>query len=288
MLAAEIAKQPATVRVVWAWTSQHLRRPDGLLAFHASGDGTILDPQPAPDADILIAYALLRYGGPDARALHNGGTRLASSVMRLESVTAPGGAPVIAAGLWAMGAPVTIDPSYWMPPVFRALATLTGDQRWSHSADASVTLVDRATTGGRLLPADWAHLDGSRLDPIPAPSGGAAARYGLDAARLPVWFAVDCSAPARRLAASWWNDVLSVDDRTTPIALSLKGQVMDPSTNPLPLVAGAAAAEAAGDGSRVAQLRANAVSQAERTPTYYGDAWLALGEALLDRTLTVC
>jgi endoglucanase len=139
-----------------------------------------------------------------------------------------------------------------------------------------------------VLPPDWAHLDTSRLDPIPAPSGGAAVQYGADAARLPLWFAADCSASARHLAAHWWIDVLSVGDRTSANALSLTGQVVDPSPSPLSLLAGAAAAQAAGATSRAGELRALAADQAGHTRTYYGDAWVALGSALLDRSLTPC
>jgi hypothetical protein len=139
-----------------------------------------------------------------------------------------------------------------------------------------------------MLPPDWAGIVGSRPDPIPAPSGAAAVQYGLDAARLPIWLAVDCSAGARRLAGRWWTDVLSIDDRTSAIALSLRGDVINPSTNPLPWLAGAAAAGNAGDTTAADRLRSKAAVQADKTSTYYGDAWVALGGALLDRSLALC
>jgi endoglucanase len=288
MIIAEIAGRPDTALTIWGWTSKHLQRPDGLLAFHAMGDGSVTDDHAAADADILAAFALLRYQGAGATNLHRDGSRLASAVMAVETTALPNGVPVILAGPWAKGPPPVVDPSYWMPPIFRALATITRDPRWSRTATASLSLVDEITNGGRRLPPDWAHLDGSALTPSGTPSGSAGVQYGLDAARLAVWFAVDCSASGRRLAARWWDNLLSADDHTAAIALSLHGQVTDAAMNPLPFVAGAAAARAAGDQAKSGQLRARAASQSDQVPTYYGDAWLAVGGALLDRSLTTC
>ena len=81
MLIAEIAGRPALARTIWSWTNAHLGRPDGLFASHASGTGQIEDPHSATDADVLIAYALLRYTGPDQAALHSAGRRVAEAVL---------------------------------------------------------------------------------------------------------------------------------------------------------------------------------------------------------------
>ena len=126
MVIAEVAGQPALVRRIWSWTSAHLARSDGLFASHASGTGQIRDPQSATDADILVAYALLRYAGPDQAALHRAGRRVAEAVLGHETATVPDGAPVPAAGPWAMlTSSPTVNPSYPMPGVFTALARLT-------------------------------------------------------------------------------------------------------------------------------------------------------------------
>ena len=60
---------------------------------------------------------------------------------------------------------------------------------------------------------------------------GAGVQYGLDAARLPIWFATACDSSARSLAASWWRNVLSTGDRSTPQALTLAGDAIDPSNS---------------------------------------------------------
>ena len=206
-------------------------------------------PHSATDADTLIAYALLRYAGADQAALHRDGRRVADAVLSQESVTLPDGAPLPVAGPWAK-ATGTVDPSYLMPSVFAGLAGLTGDDRWNRAAAAAVAQIATLTNGGRLLPPDWARLSGSRLVPIANPGGGAGVQYSFDAARLPIWFAAACTADARGLAAGWWRDLLGADGRSGPQALSLDGATINAAPSPLPLMAGSAAAAAAGDRQR--------------------------------------
>lgn len=286
MLIAEIAQRPALARTIWSWTHEHLGRSDGLFASHASGSGQIEDPHSATDADILIAYALLRYTGPGQAALHADGRRTAAAVLAHESVALSDGAPLPVAGPWATATkPPTVDPSYLMPGVFAALAGLTGDKRWGRAADASTALIGALTDDGRRLPPDWAQLSDGRLVAIPNPGGGAGVQYGFDAARLPIWFAATDSPRARRLAASWWHNVLGAQNRAGPQALTLAGETINPAPSPVFLIAGAAAATAAGETAAARELRTRATALAREDPTYYGAAWVALGPALVDRTL---
>jgi endoglucanase len=286
MLIAQLAGQAATVRTIWRWTKAHLSRPDGLLAFHASGDGGVIDPNPAADADTLAAYALLRYRGPDQASLSADGRRIATAILAHETASA-GGQPVIVAGTWATGSPATVNPSYWMPGIFGAIGKMTGDDRWSAAASTAVPLVQQLTDNGRRLPPDWAQLDGDRLTPSNAPDGSSGIRYSLDAARLPLWFAASCTGSARDLAAAWWR-VLAPDDRAASQALSVDGSPVDPTASTVPLLAAAAAAEAASDANRSRALTQRAVQQTTEHPTYYGDAWLALAGALSRGQLESC
>ncbi|HET6910168.1 MAG TPA: glycosyl hydrolase family 8 [Mycobacteriales bacterium] len=275
MVLAEVADRPAIVRAVWHWTQRHLQRPDGLLSFHATSSGQVLDQQSASDADTLAAYALLRYRGSDAKHLHLDGDRIAAAILANETVTQDG-VSVLVAGPWAMSSPQTVDPSYLMPPVFRALSTMTGDARWRKLADDSLRLLSGLTSNGQRLPSDWAHFGSGTLTMSSAPSGGGSASYGEDAARTPVWLAYDCSTSGHSLAAAWWPLL-----RSHPNALSLspQGQVIDGTAVPLSLVASGAAAHAAGD-TAASSLYANAAAAARSSPTYYGTAWAAFGQAL--------
>jgi len=272
MLVAELAGRPALAHTIWSWTSRHLGRPDGLFAWHATGAGQIEDPQSATDADILIAYALLRFRGAGATVMHRAGRRVARAVLAHEAVSLPGGTRLPVAGPWATAMPAPVaNPSYLMPGVFRALARMTGDRRWARAAATSVLLVRGLTGGGRRLPPDWAVVTGGRLVAAPQPGGGAGIQYGLDAARVPLWFAAGCDTDARRLAAAWWPALRAA-----------------PAESPVQILAAAASATAAGDRDAAATLRAGAERLAANTPTYYGDAWAALGPALLGGRLVPC
>jgi len=180
-----------------------------------------------------------------------------------------------------------VDPSYWMPGVFDDLATMTGDPRWREIAATTVSLVAGATQGGMKLPSDWGQLSGSRLMATAAPDGSAAVQYGLDAQRIPIWFATSCSPRARSIAGGWWR-ALAAGDRSSALALGLDGSVIDGHSNPVPLLASAATARAAGDGASASSLTKQAAELSRTTPTYYGDAWLALSAGLWSGAITGC
>lgn len=287
MLVAELAGRPDVVRTIWTWTRDHLGRSDGLLSYHADQQGEILDPQAASDADTLAAYALLRYDGAGADALHRDGRALATAVLTHETVRDGRGRAVLAAGPWATGRRAVVDPSYLMPSVFTALARLTRDSRWDDLAHTSVDLVDGLTDHGGQLPPDWARLDGDRLVATGNGGSGDAPQYGPDAQRVPMWFAAGCDAHARHLAGSWWT-LLQQDDRSSATALSPVGDPIDPAPSTVALLAADASARAAGDDAGAANLESGAQQTAAGHPTYYGDAWLVLAPALRDGRLTTC
>lgn len=286
MLIAEYAGRADVARTIWSWTRAHLARGDGLLAYHASADGSVLDRQAASDADTLAAYALLSYDGPDAGSLHEQGKQLADAVLAHETVRDPGVGPVLVAGPWARSGAV-VDPSYWMPGVFEGLSRLTGDHTWSQLASSSVRLVGEAAAGGHRLPPDWGTLDHGRLVPTGQGGGSGTPQYGPDAQRVPLWFAASCDDPARKLAAGWWP-VLQQGSSSASTSLNLDGSPLDGSAATIALLASAASAHAAGDDGGAENLRRGAEQSDQGSPTYYGSAWLALSQALRDGRLGAC
>jgi endoglucanase len=282
MLLAEVSGNAGTFWRIWDWTQEHLQQRNGLFAYLASPSGQVTSSQPASDADVLIAWALLRYQGQDQATAHRDGERVASAVLAHEVTTGPGGVPVLAAGPWATGRPASLDPSYWSLPALQGLAQLTGNAQWSRLASGAVTLTSDLTQGGKLLPPDWAELTSSgALQPEAAPSGNEPqAEYGPDAQRVVAWFAVSCDAQARSLAARWWPMLRSGNAQDATSA-QLNGTVLDPSQAALALVASAAAAKAAGDAAAASGLLQRAAQVQHHYPTYYGGAWDALGTALL-------
>ena len=287
MLIAELVGDDETVRRIWGWTRAHLNRPDGLLSFHADGNGTVLDRESAADADILAAYALLRYDGAGSATLHRDGKGLAQAVLAHETVPVGDGGLAPVAGSWVRGEPAAVNPSYWMPEVSASLAGLTGDERWQTVADTTARLVAELTDDGARLPPDWAEIQGGRVQASAAPDGSRPPQYGPDAQRVPVFFAVGCDERSTRLAADWWQ-LLAPQDRPAALALGLDGNVTDGTRAPLALLAESAPAGAAGDQDKAAELVGEATEQAESAPTYYGDAWLALAAGLAERRLASC
>lgn len=287
LLLAEFTGQTGMFDRVWNWTRGHLLLPGGQLAYATNADGSVRDPQPAGDADLLVAWALSRATGPAAAADHREARRIAAALLTHDAIFRDR-RTLLAAGPWATGSPGSLDPSYWAPQAFAALARFTGDARW-RELDAGAEAAEAALThNGALLPPDWARLDGSAISATAAPNGAVPqAQYGLDAQRLVVWLTSSCQTVDRRLAARWWS-LLVRPQVAAAIALTPSGQVISANTNALPLVAAAAAANAAGDtGVRDRYLAAARAEQAAH-PTYYGGAWLALGEGLLGGALDSC
>jgi endoglucanase len=282
MLLADAAGNHATFARIWEWTSDHLQLGNGLFAWHASPAGKVIGQQPASDADLLIAWALLRYYGPGAAAWHRDGRRVAGAILAREVTTGPGGVPVLTAGPWATGRPASLDPSYWSLSAFQGLARLTGDQEWHRLAVGAITLTRELTHNGQLLPPDWAELTAAgALRPEPAPDGSQpVTQYGPDAQRTVVWYAASCDPQARMLAAHWWP-LLRPGSRDQALILRPTGTMLNPTPAVLPMVASAAAAKASGDSAAARRLLQRATAQQQSHPTYYGAAWGALGSVLL-------
>jgi endoglucanase len=282
---AQVADDGTTFDRVWEWTAGHLSRPDGLLAAHADRNGTVDDHNAATDADIVTAWALLRATGANADAHHDDGRRLANAVLEHETLTLADGSLVLAAGNWATGSPGTLNPSYWAMPVLTDLGRLTGDTRWNDLAATSTRLVAALTQNGTRLPPDWARADASVVTATPAPNGQAPdVRYSFDAQRVVVWFALGDHQTATPLASSWAR-LLADEPRDRSAALKPDGTVIDSSAHPTPLIAAAAAAAAAGRSDDRDRLLTAAETLSNAQPSYYGDAWVALGRALLTTDL---
>ena len=286
MLLAEIAGRPSVFGRIWRWTRAHLQRPDGLFAFYADKQGQVLSPNPASDADLLIAWALLRYNAIDAAAMHSQGQRVAAAVLTHEVAFGPGAMPILAAGPWATGRPASLAPSYWALPALTDLAQLTGNSQWRRLANSAVALTGRLTRGGRDLPPDWAVLTNrGKLAPTPAPDGSEPqVEYGLAAQRTIPWFTFSCDLHARVLAARWWR-LLRRPDRARALALHPDGDLVSADPAPMSFVAAASAAQAAGQETASRRLLDRAAAQQHRRPTYYGGAWTALGLALFSGAL---
>ena len=276
MLLAVAVDDRGTFDRVWEWTTRHLQRPDGLLAWRWAA-GAIVDPQPAADADLDAAWALARAAErwPDG-AYDAAAGRLAAAVDAHETGALPDGRPVLVPGPWAReraaaGRGLVLNPSY-SSPAGEAFLVEAGHLPAGRSAARLATM--RAVIGQLVehggVPTDWVVVapDGT-VHSTAGPERSEAGHFGWDAARVPLRLGTSCVRDDRTLAADLW-----------PAFVAGAGtEAM--GDHPARLVAAAAAAAAAGHRDRATDLLERASRADARAPTYYGGALTALGWTLL-------
>jgi len=264
---------------IWSWTKRHMLTDDDLLAWRWTPDGGVADGQSASDADLDAARALVLAGKSwDEPRYTAAGKTIASAILEHETATTSLGT-ILLPGPWADSEPYRYDASYASPAAFRVLASATGDERWT-ALDRGSRAVTGAVLDESALPSDWSqvHADGT-VDPMPATGGDQRVLYGYDAMRMPIRYAEGCTASDRTLAGS----IAPTLRRQTQLAaqLDLGGTAVTGDTSALAYVARAAAEQASGASAAASSDLHRADRTAATTPTYYGDAWAALGATML-------
>lgn len=271
---------------IWDWTTQNLQRDDLLLAWRWK-DGAVVDDQPASDADLDAARALVLAGDTfDRGDLRDDGTALGDALLdRMTASTALG--RILLPGPWATASPHAYNPSYASPAAFAVLSRASGDPRWQELADGS-----RATTSALLdanpLPTNWATVaaDGG-VAIAGSASGEGEPGYGYDATRTPIRYAESCDPADRALAARLAAAL--PDGDTLPAELDSGGGAVTDDQHPVAYAARAAALAADGQTDAARADLQRMTQTASNTPTYYGDAWNALTTAMLgDDVLAGC
>lgn len=269
---------------VWRWTERNLQRPDGLLAWRWQ-DGEVVDDQPASDADLDAARALVHASRAfGVERYERAAVRIARAIVEHETVRV-GPGPLLVAGPWARTAPYRVNPGYFSPAAFAALRDATRDTVWDDLRASGYALHDRLTASAPHLPPDWAEVrvDGA-TDATGPPDTGDAPVFGPDATRALLRLAEDCDPQGRRLAARSWP---FLRDRRDDLAIryGLDGRVAEPGPFAPTLVAAAAAAHADGSDGDAAALLDRAADVDREHPTYFGSALVALGRVLLTTDL---
>lgn len=257
---------------VMSWTKRHLERSDHLFSWHFK-DG-VLDPQPASDADLDIARALLLAG----RVFHYShftqrGLQVGRAILRKETAVVDG-RRILLPGPWADLAPPTmVNPSYFSPVAIELLYRASGDARWRQLEQGTRQMV--RSLSEKNLPPDWAIIQSNgAVAPSTRGPGGEAA-FGWDAVRVPMRLAESCVPDDRKLAGSF--------------AARLNTDQSSPMKHPVGWVARAASQAAAGHQASADRALAEALHDRRLNTTYYGDAWEALGRyLLLDKRLGGC
>jgi endoglucanase len=270
----------------WAWTQRHLVRSDHLLASRWSA-GRIVDAQPASDADLDAARALLlaaqRFNAPRYGLA---GLQIGRAVLARETAVR-GRVRLLLAGPWARTRG-TVNPGYWAPRTLTLLAAATHDRRYKQLERGVITLATALMAPAPHLPPDWGAVSASgSIAATAAPPGHpfALRQYSLEAARLPIRFEEACDAQSRAIAASVWPFFATQSPARIGAAYALNGTLTNPEQAAVTLIAAAAAAQAAGQPSARDALFAQAETINARFPTYYGSAWIALGRIELTTSL---
>lgn len=280
MLVAVAVGDQTRFASVWQWTKANLQRPDGLLSWRWQ-DGAVLDAESASDADLDAARALVLAGTTFSDSSYTeAGNALGQAILDHETKNTSAGR-ILIAGTWATAEPYGYNPSYASPGATAVLAKAKPDSRWAELDEGSLA-ISKAGLENADLPPDWAqvHRDG-QVDPMPgaAGRGNDGVRYGYDATRMPIRFAESCTDA----------DVALAGELATPLdrfpgafaARDLGGQPLTQDESVV-AAAGQAAAYAAAGNETAARSELTRMAQLEqRSPTYYGAAWNALGRIML-------
>jgi endoglucanase len=299
MLIAVAVGDETRFRSIWQWTKTNLPRADGLLAWRWADD-KVTDVNSAADADLDAARSLVlagrRFNAPE---LTRDGRRLGVTILENETVAVGTGvAPssdvnppgtwvagtgrLLVGGNWARTPPYIVNPGYFSPRAEWELFEASGDRRWT-----DITRTQRVLgwqlIGTGMLPPDWATVSEVGHAVPTAPPVGGPIRFGLDAARLPVRFAESCDREDRALAGAM-RPLLTAPGEV-PALRNLNGSAASNWQHPVALVAAAAFEQGAGNPDGAVERLDAAAQLEQRSPTYYGAAWVALGRIMLTTSL---
>ena len=278
LLLAVVAGDESSFDEIWDWTAAHLQRDDLLLAWRWD-DGSVVDDEPASDADLDAARALVVAGDTFGRDdLRRDGIALGEAVLdELTADTILG--RVLLPGLWATASPHAYNPSYSSPAAYAVLGQASGDARWAQLAEGSRAVTD-ALLDANALPTNWATVESDGTVAIAgAADGRGEPRYGFDSVRASIRYAESC-APADTAVAARIAAALPTGE-TLPAELDSGGGAVTTDQHPVAYAARAAAYAADGRSADAEADLARMSDLAARAPTYYGDAWVALSEAML-------
>jgi len=162
-----------------AWTETNLaggdltaRLPAWSWGKNSSGEWKILDPNPASDADLWLAYTLMEAGRlwQDPR-YDKLGRLIAARIAREEVVLVPNFGTTLIAGPFGFHPdPDTwiVNPSYLPLPILAYLSSTMPQAPWSMVQASFPSLVTGGTSTGFAM--DWVAVSSSGLHPIATPS----------------------------------------------------------------------------------------------------------------------
>ncbi len=207
MLFAALADDRAAFDAMWAWTQEHLARPDAVFAWKwdPASEPRVPDLNNATDGDLLIAWALLEAYAQWGEAAHREAAQAIAAALEAQAVRRGTGFVALkpAVEYFALEDGIVLNPSYYVFAALRALAERTGRPLFADLYRDGLLLLERAAFGAEALPPDWMTLsDAGEMalwDKRPP-------RFGYEAIRVPLYliWAGECDVPAvARVKAAW-------------------------------------------------------------------------------------
>ena len=211
LLLAEAAGQREDFARIWSWTETHLRRPDGLFSWSygpcPSADGDcVLDRNNASDADILIAWALLRAGTHWKNPSYLAAARTIAESVAQKLVIERNGLTLLLPGAegFLHQDRVVVNLSYWLFPAFAEFEQAFPSPVWKNLSLSGFEITRAARFGAENLPSDWVEIRDSGAI---APAVGFPPRFGFDAVRVPLNLAWSANLDTDLLKpfATYWS-----------------------------------------------------------------------------------
>lgn len=187
LLLATAFDTPEVFATVWSWTQSHLQiRSDRLFAWRwdPTTNPHVTDINNASDADILIAWSLLRAAKKWALPHYMKESETIMDGLRNQMQRSTPNGTVIVPGTigFERDNSVVVNLSYWVFPALIEFAAQWPQDRWQNLVEDGLSLLDRARFGRWGLPADWIEVGtGIQI------AQGFPPRFSYDAIRIPMY-----------------------------------------------------------------------------------------------------
>ncbi len=180
----------ASFDTILDWTRRNLQvRSDALHAWRYIPNVAVAvsDHNNATDGDLFIAAALWRAAWRWQRPqLADSAREIVSDILD-KLVLEVGGRTILLPGAvgFERARSITVNPSYYVLPIFDELAALTASPKWQALRAHGLELIRDGRFGPWRLPPDWLQVD--RDTGALSPDAQRPARFSYDAIRVPLW-----------------------------------------------------------------------------------------------------
>ena len=249
MFFALVANDRSRFDKILDWTEVNLAQGDLTLHLPAwnwgknpDGSWKTIDPNPASDADLWMAYTLMEAG----RLWHEPrydklGRMMAQRIAQVEVVTVPGLGTTLLPGPYGFhpdGTTWLLNPSYMPPSVLTYFSTVIPRGPWGEVRDSLQKILAEGSGGGFAM--NWV-LAGYLLKPGPTPAQLAAGNLtapgfgSYDAIRVYLWLGMaDRDTPGLKVLLGTMSGMSSYMSNhvTPPLVVDSTGKVIDPNAPP--------------------------------------------------------